>query len=210
MTACGGSSSSSDNGVAAKSPADIVSAASQAIDGVTSVHVSGSDASGSSPIKLDLSLVAGKGGTGQLTINGSTFQIVDIGQTVYLKAGSDFWNQFGNASATKLLSGKWLKASATGRFASFAELTNLHTLFNQLLSKHGTLVKGSTTSLNGEKVIAVKDTTKSGTLYVATTGKPYPVEIAKSGSGGGQITFDRINQNVSLSAPSGAITIPGQ
>ncbi len=210
VAACGGSSGSSDNGVASKSPQDIVSAASQAIGSASSVHVSGSDSSGASPIKLDLSLVAGKGGTGTMTINGSAFQIIAIGQTVYLKAGSDFWSQFGNAAAAKVLSGKWLKASATGKFASFAELTNQRTLFGQLLSNHGSLAKGSTSTVNGHKVIAIKDTGKDATLYVATTGKPYPVEIAKAGSSGGQITFDRINQSIPLSAPSGAISIPGQ
>jgi hypothetical protein len=54
-------------------------------------------------------------------------------------------------------------------------------------------------------VIAVKDTTNGGTLYVATTGEPYPIEVIKNGSDGGQIAFDSFNQPVRLTPPSDAI-----
>jgi hypothetical protein len=86
-------------------------------------------------------------------------------------------------------------------------LTNLHELVSKLLSTHGTLATGSTTTVNGQKVVAVNDTTKGGTLYVATTGRPYPVEIVKTGSQGGRMVFDRINESVSLTAPANAIDI---
>jgi hypothetical protein len=56
-------------------------------------------------------------------------------------------------------------------------------------------------------VIAVKDTTNGGTLYVATTGEPYPIEVVKNGSAGGQIAFDPFNQPVRLTPPSNAIDI---
>jgi hypothetical protein len=206
LTACGGGSS--DNGISSKTPEGIVSAASEAIKGATSVHVSGSTTSSGAQIKLDLNLVSGQGGEGQMSIGGASLQIVEIGPTVYVKAGSAFWNQFGNARAARLLSGRWLKAPASGKFSSFAELTDQTKLFDQLLSRHGTLSKGATSTVSGQKVIAVLDKSRGGTLYVATTGKPFPVALAKGGSGGGRITFDRIGQKVSLSAPSGAITLP--
>jgi hypothetical protein len=56
-------------------------------------------------------------------------------------------------------------------------------------------------------VIAVNDVTKGGTLYVATTGKPYPVEIVKTGSQPGRVDFDHFNESVTLTAPSNAIDI---
>ena len=49
-------------------------------------------------------------------------------------------------NAAQLFNGKWLKAPASGQFASLAALTNLNELFNKLLSSHGTLTKGATTS----------------------------------------------------------------
>jgi hypothetical protein len=47
----------------------------------------------------------------------------------------------------------------------------------------------------------------AGTLYVATTGTPYPLEILKKGGSGGSILFDRWNQPVTLTAPANAINI---
>jgi hypothetical protein len=205
VSACG--SSSSSNGVASKSPEAIITAADAAITGVKSVHVSGSIVSDGSRITLDLSLAAGKGGRGQMSENGLGFQMVVLDQTVYIDGSPPFWRHFGGAAAAQLFEGKWLKAPANGSFASVALLTNVHELFTQLLSSHGTLAKGATTTVDGQKVVAIKDTTKDATLYVATTGKPYPVEILKTGSGGGRVLFDRFNQAVSLTAPANAIDL---
>ena len=76
-----------------------------------------------------------------------------------------------------------------------------------MLNNHEKLVKGATTTVNGHKVVALTDTTNHGTLYVATTGKPYPVQISKSGSDGGRLSFDRFNESVSLTPPANAIDI---
>ena len=206
LAACGGSSGgSSNNGVASKSASGIVQAAVGALKGVRSVHVSGSLVSSGVPLTLDLSLVSGKGGTGSMSENGLAFQVVTVNNLVYIKGSDAFWSHFGGATAASLFHGKWLKAPATGQFAALTELANTQALFNKLLSSHGKLVKGSTTTINGQPAIAVTDSTQGGTLYVATTGKPYPIELVKKGSGGGRINFDRFNQPVSLTAPSGAI-----
>ena len=139
--------------------------------------------------------------------SGLGFQMVVLDQTVYIDGSPGFWRHFGGAAAAQLFEGKWLKAPASGSFASVALLTNVDKLFNQLLSSHGTLAKGATTTVDGQKVVAIKDTTKGGTLYVATTGKPYPVEIVKTGAQGGRVVFDHFNNSVSLTAPANAIDI---
>jgi hypothetical protein len=208
LAACGGSSSGgSGNGVEAKAPNQIVSDVSTAVSNLNSVHVSGAVNNAGSRTTIDLSLVNGKGGTGSMSQDGLGFKIVTVGLEVYINGDSNFWTHFGGASAAKLLSGKWLKAPATGQFATIATLTDVRKLFNQLLSTHGTLAKGQTTTVRGQKVVAVNDTSKGGTLYVATTGKPYPIEIVKNGTAGGRVDFDRFNQPVPLSAPAGAIDI---
>ncbi len=204
IAGCGGAS---NNGVAAKSPDGIVSAASNAVSGVKSVHVSGSLVSGGSPITLNLTLVSGKGGGGQMSQNGLSFRLIQVGQVVYINGSDAFWRHFGGGSAAQLFHGKWLRAPANGQFSSIASLTNVQTLFNKLLSNHGSLAKGPTSTVAGQKVVAVIDTTKGGTLYVATTGPPYPVEVSEKGSNGGRIVFDRYNQSASLTAPANAIDI---
>jgi hypothetical protein len=212
LCACGSSSSSSSsssgNGVAAKSPDAILSAATTAIEAASSAHVAGNVANAGTSISLDLSLVSGKGARGTMSENGLSFQLVDLGGSVYINASDAFWRRFGGNAAAQVFHGKWLKAPADrGSFASLAGLTNLHQLFNALLTSHGALSKGATTTVDGQPVIGLQDKTKGGTLYVATTGKPYPVEVLKSGTNGGHLVFDHINQSVPLSAPANAIDI---
>lgn len=204
VVGCGGTS---DNGVAAKSADGIVSAAMNAASGVKSVHVAGAVRSGGSPTTLDLTLLAGKGARGQLAQGGLSFRIISLNQVVYINGSDVFWRHFGGSAAVQLFHGKWLRAPASGQFASIASLTNVHTLLNQLLSSHGTLAKGSTTTVAGQKVVAVNDTTRGGTLYVATLGPPYPVEVTKTGAQGGRLLFDRYNEPVTLTAPANSIDV---
>lgn len=171
------------------------------------MHVSGAVTSAGTPVTLNLNLVSGKGARGQMSEGGLGFQIVALNGTAYINGSDAFWRHFGGNTAAQLFKGKWLKAPETGQFASLAQLTNLQALVGQALSRHGTLSKGQTTTVNGQKVIAVNDTSQGGTLYVATTGNPYPVKISKSGSSGGQLSFDSFNQTVSLTAPANAIDI---
>lgn len=208
LAGCGGSSgSASSNGVQSKSPEAILSAASEALKGVHSVHVSGTTTSSGTPIRLNLSLLAGKGGRGEITENGLSFRLITTPKQVYINGSDNFWRHFGGNAAVQLFHGKWLKAPPTGELGSVAALTSLQTLFGKLLSTHGKLAKGQTSTVNGQKVVALTDTTKGGTLYVATTGKAYPVELSKTGSEGGTLIFDRYNEPVSLSAPANAVDI---
>lgn len=203
-----GSSSSSGSGIADKSPAAILAATKVAADGAKSVHVSGSIVSGKSPITLDMQLLAGKGGRGQLSQDGLSFELIEVSGTVYIKGSSAFYKHIGGSAAAQLLQGKWLKAPATSSdFASLGQLTNLRELVDQTLSDHGTLTKTGTTTIKGQKVVGITGKAKGGTLYVAAVGKPYPVEIAKSGTSSDSITFDRWDEPLTLSAPANAIDI---
>jgi hypothetical protein len=208
LAGCGGSSSSSGNGVAEKSPEEILAATKAATDKATSVHVSGSIVSDNSPISLDMQLLANKGGRGQLSENGLAFELIQVNGTVYIKGSAAFYKHIGGTAAAQLLQGKWLKAPASDAdFASLSQLTDLRQLVDETLTNHGSLTKSGTTTVNGQKVVGVTDKTKGGTLYIATTGKPYPIEISKGGSGGGKITFDSWNSSVTLAAPKNAIDV---
>jgi hypothetical protein len=203
-----GSSSSAGNGVASKTPAEIVAAAKTAADGASSVHVSGSIVSAGSPITLDLELVSGKGGRGQISEGGLSFNLILLDGTAYISGSPAFYSHFGGPAAAQLLEGKWLKApSKTGNFSTLGSLTNLSELLDTALTDHGTLAKGPTTTLGGAHVLSITDVAHGGTMYVSTTGKPYPLEITKSGAGGGTISFDRWNAAVTLAAPKDTIDL---
>jgi hypothetical protein len=203
LVGCGGSSGAKSNGEGAKPADQIVADAQAAALGATGVHVFGS--AGSSLV-VNLHLVAGKGGEGRMTANGLTFEIVRIGGSAYFKGDATFWRQFGGAAAATLFNGRWLKApAATGRLASLTPLTDIAKLFTGILGSHGALAVGRETTIGGQPAIGIVDTSKGGTLYVATTGKPYPVALRKSGSGA--ITFDEWDKPVTLTAPSNAVDI---
>ncbi|HEY5319146.1 MAG TPA: hypothetical protein VIJ20_14245 [Solirubrobacteraceae bacterium] len=204
VSACGGSSG---NGVASKTPDQIVTAALGAVDAAKSAHISGSVTSGTSPITLNLDLVSGKGGRGQMSEGGLGFKIEVVGNEVYINGSPAFWKHFGGAAAAQVFDGKWLKAPASGQFASLAQLSNLHALLGTVLSTHGNLTKTGATTVDGQSVVGVRDTTQGGTLYVETTGKPYPIEILKGGTAGGRIVLGSFNAPVSLKPPANAIDI---
>jgi hypothetical protein len=198
-----GSSGPKSNGEASKSAKQIVADAQAAALGASAVHVSGSAGAN---LVVNLHLVAGKGGEGQMRANGLTFQIVRIGNEAYFKGGSNFWRHIGGGAAAALLKGRWLKApAASSRLISLTPLTDIVKLFNAIFATHGTLVVGKATSVSGHPAIAVVDKTQGGTLFVATTGKPYPLALRKRGSG--SITFDEWDAPVTLKTPSNAVDI---
>jgi len=207
VAACGGSSGPSTNGVERKSPDGIVTAARNAVRSARSVHVAGNVINGGSRITLDLNLMNGRGGQGSMAQNGLSFQVLTVGDEVYIDGTIAFWRRFAGNATAPLLWGKWIKTPAGGQLRTLAALTDLQKLFDQLLASHGRLAKGSITTVHGQRVIAVKDITNGGTLYVATTGEPYPLEVVKNGSDGARIGFDRFNQPVTLAPPAHAIDI---
>jgi hypothetical protein len=206
LAGCG--SSSSGNGVASKTPAQILAAAKTAADGAASVHIAGSITSEGKPLVIDMELLAGKGGRGRMTVEGLSVDLIRVGGAVYINGSQAFYRHVAGASAARLLQGKWLKAPEKGgNFASLASLTELGKLIDSTLAGHGTLARGATSTVGGQKVVAVNDVAKGGTLYVATTGPAYPVEVVKAGGSGGKIVFDRWNKPVTLTAPANSINI---
>lgn len=211
LVACGGGSSNTggaSNGVDAKAPDAIVTAARQAADAASAVHLSGSIAATGAPTTFDLNLVKGTGGSGTLSVNGLSFDLVRIGSTIYVKGSPSFYKKFSGAAAT-LLNGKWLKgASTSGSFAAIGPFTDLSGFVDKALANQPgqKLTKAGAATIGTQKVVQIKDT-NGGTLSVASTGQPFPVRIAQGGSAGGSITFDRWNVPFTLTAPAGAVDL---
>lgn len=210
-TACGGASGAG-NGLASKSAAAIIRATASAAESAKSVHVSGSLQQQGTIIALDLKMVAGVGATGWMSDGGKHFAIVLDHGTLYINGGPSFWQAFGNASVAKLLKGRWLKTPATGDYASVARFASLHAFFRQIFSETtGRVAKASTKTINGRPAIGVRDTKKDGVLYVATRGKPYPLEIDGAGSSrtgtSGKLDFTEFDAPVAIRAPKRSISV---
>jgi hypothetical protein len=210
LAGCGGhGKAAKPNGEASKPANRVLADANAAATTASSAHVSGSIRSGGTPITLDLSTARGKGAKGSMSTNGLKFDLVRIGDTLYIRGSDEFYKHFAGAGVAQLLHGKWLKASATnGRLRSLAPLTSLGDLFAGISSHHGKLVNDGKTTYKGDEVVAIRDMSDNSKLYVAATGKPYPVAIAGGKKGqSGTITFGDWDKSVSLSAPKDAIAI---
>jgi hypothetical protein len=200
---CGGGSKS--NGEAAKTATQVVADAKDAATSAKAVHVAGSITDAGQPLTLDITIVKGSGGMGTMSESGLKFEIIRVGDKAYIKGSDAFLRKFAGAAGAQLLRGKWLQGSATtGDLAALAPLTDITKLFNGALGSHGKLENGGETTFKGHKVVAIKDTTKGGTLYVAATGTPYPIAIV-GGKDQGSITFDNWNDTVTITAPKGAV-----
>ena len=205
----GGKKESASNGEASKPPAQVLADVKAAATKAASAHVAGSIVSNGTPIKLDLSTARGKGAKGSMSTNGLSFDLVRVGDTLYIKGSDEFYKHFAGAAVAQLLQGKWLKASATqGQLKSLAPLTNIGALFAGISANHGKLASEGATTYKGQKVAEIRDTSDNSKLYVAATGKPYPVAIVGGKQGeSGTITFGDWNSDVSLSAPKDALDI---
>jgi hypothetical protein len=210
LAGCGSSGKSAkSNGEESKPAARVLADAKAAATSASSAHVSGSIQSEGTPITLDLSTARGKGAKGSMSTSGLKFDLVRIGDTLYIRGSDEFLKHFAGGAVAQLLHDKWLKASAThGRLKSLAPLTSLGVLFEGVSANHGKLVNDGKKTYKGDAVVVIRDTSDNSKLYVEATGKPYPVAIvgAKKGESG-TITFGDWNKSVSLTAPDGAIDI---
>jgi hypothetical protein len=203
LAGCGGSSSDS---IASSSSAQILAASIAAAQGANSVSIVSESSFGRLPLTAELQLASG-GGRAKLSFLGLDYEILRIGSTVYLKGNPAFYRRLFHRRV-HVPAGAWLAGSASGGLSGYARLTDLGSRLRLLLRATGPLSKGGVTTVEGHPVVEVKSEAKlfSGSLYIATTGKPYPLKIVKHGHETGSTTFSGWNQPVLLRAP--ASTIP--
>jgi hypothetical protein len=210
LAGCGSSKKEAKpNGEASKPPTRVLADAKAAATSASSVHVSGRLVSNGTPVTLDVTMVHGKGAKGSASINGLSFDAVRIGDTVYIHGSDEFYKQYAGAAVAQLLHDRWIKTSTNQpQFRSFAPLTDIGALLTRVSKSHGKLVNDGTTTYKGQQVVAIRDSSDGSKLYVAATGKPYPVALVGGKKGQtGTIAFDDWNKAASLTAPKSAIDI---
>ncbi len=192
------------NGVGAKTPAQIVAAAQLAAAGAATVHIAGSIVNGGKPISLDMELISGKGGQGRVVLDGSSVELLEVDHGGYLNGSAGFLRRV-LGPVGEQLGGRWLKAPAhRGDFSWIPSLMSLRDLVTTALATHGTLSRAAAKTIAGERTAAVSDGARGGTLYVAATGDPYPLELVTPR---GTLTFNRWNRPVTLAVPANAVNI---
>jgi hypothetical protein len=211
LTACGGSGGPSTIQGTAKQPessrsaGQILSDVRAAVAKATSVHVLG-HVDGASAIGLNLRLDS-TGGSGTISTPTFVIRITRVGKAAYYMGsktdGSAFYTHFTTAAGAHMLHGRWLKVpTADTRFTAFSSLTDMQELLTTMLKPKGTVVKAGTRTLHGVPAIGLRDSAGDGTLYVAATGAPYPLELVQSGAHSGVIVFEQWNRPLTLTAPA--------
>ncbi len=217
LTGCGGSAES----LASKPAAEILATSRTAALNATAVHVASQAFASTGNVRSkvrklkpistsDLQLTTG-GGRARVVLLGSESEAIRVGDTLYLKSSPAFYRRLAQRTGVHVAPGTWLKTPAHGaQLTGFAALTEPSSELDLLLSDAAvSLTKGPITSINGQKAIELKTKERfyTGAIYIAATGKPYPLEIVKHGREAGQTTFTGWNQPVTLSAPAGAVEL---
>ncbi|MEI5101677.1 hypothetical protein RB200_28220 [Streptomyces sp. PmtG] len=197
LTACGGGGEDPDagtNGVGKFPAAKIQSSTRQAAKAAPAVRLSGTVVSKGGTYKLDMRLKS-DGGTGTVTSKGKSFELLRVGENLYLKADSAFWaradGQGGGSaqpdgSAAAKLDGKYVKVpQGDPAYRQLSGFTDKDVLLDGTLTLHGTLAKGGRGEFGGKRYIKVSgDDGAGGTLEVSLQGKPYPLTLRRGGGAG--------------------------
>ena len=205
LASCGGSSS---DPALSGSPAQILTASRTAATHASAVHIQTTASQGPLTLNTDLQL-SNTGGRAKLKFERLSYEVIRIANTIYLKGTPGLYRRLLAGNHVQVPSDVWLEGSATtGSLARYTPLTSLPVQLDRQLTG-GPFTKGTTTAINGQKAIELKETGKlfSGSLAIAATGKPYPIQIIKHGRETGRTTFSGWNQPAALSAPPDAIAL---
>jgi hypothetical protein len=180
-----------------------------------SVTVTGVAIQGKTTITLNLQASDEAAGQGSIEIGGGVVHAIRLGKNVYFTANSKFWKANGGSTAAALFTGKWVQTAATSTIGQpLAEFLNVGTLFRELFSANintADFVKGKATTVNGVRVVSInnKSTTgkTTGSIYIASSGKPYLVELKSTAGNLGSVSFSDYNQPVHPVAPKNPIDI---
>jgi hypothetical protein len=204
LAGCG----SSDNGVAGKPATEILATARTAARNATSVHVvvSAKILHGR-PSGIDARL-GEKQAQAHGSVLGASFNVIRDGETLYVKGNRQFNAGLEATMGVKVPSGVWLKGT-TGSLKQLGVVTIVRDELPVTLNGSGPVTKGAKLKVDGQPAITLKQIGKLGTstLYVATTGQPYPLKIVKTGEETGQTTFTGWNEPVTVSVPVSSVDI---
>ncbi|NBE54353.1 hypothetical protein [Streptomyces boluensis] len=207
LTGCGAEEDpdAGTNGVGKLSAAKIQHKALSAAKVAGSVRLSGSVVSKGAAYKLDMRLTD-NGGSGEVRSKNGTFELLRVGNELYLKADAGFWST--DEPAADKLDGKYVKVPpGDPAYKQFSGFTDKDLLLDGLLTLHGKLSVGARGTADGKRTIKVSgDKGAGGSLDVSLEGTAYPLLLARAG-GAGQIRLTDWDKDVDLKAPGQGQTV---
>lgn len=195
-------------GIGNKAPAVILAEARQALLGARSVHANGAFTHpdrGRIAVNLRIGNNAAYGKI-KVEVKGTPV-LVSLIRTrgkVYVR-GRQLWQRVGGPAAAQRFGNRWVALrrpdSGPVDFTGIATLNGL----GEALLPGGAVTANGQRKISGQPAVALKDGT-GNMLYVAGTGKPYPVRWEAASPGRDALDLYEYNDPVRVSAPRGAAT----
>lgn len=212
LTACAADPDEGTNGVGKLAAPEIERKAQTVADKAKAVRLSGTLVSKGGTFKLNMRLKQ-NGATGSVTTKNSTFELLRVGDALYLKADAGFWAHDDKADeapteadteAADKLDDMYVKVpQGDPSYKQLRGFTDMGPLLDGLITLHGGAVKGDRDQIGGVRTVKVKggEDGDGGTLDVALEGDPYPLQFARGG-GGGVVVLSEWNRDFPLAEPS--------
>ncbi|MCE7082474.1 hypothetical protein [Streptomyces sp. ST2-7A] len=215
LSGCGGPPAEPEeeetNGLDSLPAATIEERALDAALGAEAVHLSGrgviTDGDG---FRLDMRL-GPDGGIGEVSIQGMTFELLRVGEDLFLKADGAFWQhqwEDGDEEAeagidpSGTLGGKYVKVAPDDpAYETLSGFTDKNTMIHLLLTMEGERSVGERGEVGETETISVlAGEGAGGVLDVALVGDPYPLRFARAGEAG-QLSLADWDKEFTLRAP---------
>ncbi|MFE3517011.1 hypothetical protein [Streptomyces sp. NPDC059166] len=207
LTACAGEDpDKGTNGVGKLTAEQIDKKARAAADAADAVRLTGKLVSKDGSYSLDMRL-SGEGGSGSVRSKQNTFEILRVGDELYLKADAGFWKDESaddqGAQAADKLDGKYVKVPEDDpTYRQLRGFTEKKTLLDGMLTLHGKVSKGGRKTVGGVRTVQIMGGSgEGGALDVSLKGTPYPLRVARGG-GGGTVTLADWGKTFPLEAPA--------
>jgi hypothetical protein len=203
LSGCGGDTQT--NGVEKLSAGEVHRKAAAALESATSAHVKGTGVFEGHPVKIDLR-ISGTSTSGALAVEGVRVEFTKIGAITYVKGSAPALGRLGASPAVaRFGADRWLKLGP--KQVTLWEGFSLAELADQLVHDDSPVEPQVTqATLHGQQVVVL--TQQNGSkLYVANTGRAYPLRGEYKGPAPGRITFTEYGTNFRITAPENAIDI---
>lgn len=208
LTACGGGSSGDPLG--GMNPNQIMTKAFQDLKSASWVHVNGPSNGGGTDYNLDITLGT-KNCQGTYVTNGKgTFHVTDINGATYFSANQLYWKNTGaTGSDLTLLTSHYIKVGPNSQtLAALNTLCHPSQLAQPFTGQVSGMVDRGFTTINGQKVMHITDSSDADGIYVSDTSTPEVIRLDAGSSL--DLVFSSYNVPLSLTAPPSKLVLDGK
>ncbi len=191
------------NGVEQFGPKKLLAQANKAAMSARSVRIVGESPQAALDLVVTKDSSDGKRSAGETTLK---TRVVD--GTIYIKGDQAYWTEAFNKKKAKEIGDKWVAGNLDNpKLKSFKQTSTMKPIMAQFLRTSGPAEVGEVGAAQDQPAVPV--TSAAGTLWVATTGKAYPLLITSSPDTGenSQVDFTEWDKKVVIKAPPAKNTI---